>query len=414
MNKEQVEVTPMDIIIMKHKNAEKDIRKYMKKWKDQTKGESQWPEKGSFSEKLCRKMRYRIECWSELKKEKKENTEKKLQIVKWFEAEGQDRREKLNRIEKGQEVKGSAPSLQKHGELYKPPPYNEQYTLKPTGIYPMMSRGEEEEKDINMEIISGSIVGRITQGTAERQVMEQQGYPMEMGNRVEEEREWWQRNEQVQQILQQELNSTPNEQWKETPSRAQVQQDQRKVTYVESPLRTEGSQQHEDLIKGQRREREVRDPKVQIENLIQLHSEDEEGSVAVDDGHWLEVQGRVKITPEDGRQEREELKSVLQLYKAETEKGQETLKEMEEKVRLTTEKMQEMKIAGKELLQTTKEINQTQKQMAKQLRTEVRDGIALQQKAIDTSITVLEEIQELREQQQKEARSEEEREWKKA
>ncbi|MGL6081835.1 MAG: hypothetical protein ACRC4N_04990, partial [Gammaproteobacteria bacterium] len=84
MSKGQTEYTPADIIIMKHQDAEKDIKKYMKKWKDLTKGELQWPEGGTFNERVCEKMKYRIECWNNTKRERQEKTEKKLQILKDF------------------------------------------------------------------------------------------------------------------------------------------------------------------------------------------------------------------------------------------------------------------------------------------------------------------------------------------
>ena len=65
-------VTPADIIIAKHREEEKYIRKCMTKWHDGTTGELQWPKEGTFNEECCKEVKEMLRHNSEGKKGKRD------------------------------------------------------------------------------------------------------------------------------------------------------------------------------------------------------------------------------------------------------------------------------------------------------------------------------------------------------
>ncbi|KAJ8333561.1 hypothetical protein SKAU_G00415690 [Synaphobranchus kaupii] len=48
--------TPMDLIIKRHPEKKKQIRKYMEKWNKRTTGGQQWPKEGTFDPTCCDEM----------------------------------------------------------------------------------------------------------------------------------------------------------------------------------------------------------------------------------------------------------------------------------------------------------------------------------------------------------------------
>ncbi|XP_053335814.1 glutamic acid-rich protein-like [Clarias gariepinus] len=184
---------PVEIIVEQHRLLEKEIRKYMKKWHDKTKGYSnQWPTDGSFNIETCTQLRQKIISWGaeKKKKEMEEKLKLKLMIIDYFKEEGQRRQKRqqekteqqmMNMILKREkEIKeNEQKNKAKHEETeiqdgeeetfppppemcMRPPPYNteqpQENKVYPT--IPMMGVTTIEDEWTNVELqVNGTLKG---------------------------------------------------------------------------------------------------------------------------------------------------------------------------------------------------------------------------------------------------------------
>ncbi|KAK3541097.1 hypothetical protein QTP86_013352 [Hemibagrus guttatus] len=110
--------------------------------------ELEWPLEGTFNSEGYEKMKERLECWGEIKKESSEKTNRKTEIVKWFEIEGE--RQRAFREERKE--KATAPPAEELVER-KPPPYREMSDTQRAGIY-VLTESKQPQR-VSLEILDG-------------------------------------------------------------------------------------------------------------------------------------------------------------------------------------------------------------------------------------------------------------------
>ncbi|KAK3509629.1 hypothetical protein QTP70_007454 [Hemibagrus guttatus] len=99
-------------------------------------------------------MKERLECWEEIKKESSEKTNRKTEIVKWFEIEG----ERQRAFGEDRREKATAPPAEELVEQ-KPPPYREMSDTQKAGIY-VLTESERPQR-VSLEILDGHLEGQV-------------------------------------------------------------------------------------------------------------------------------------------------------------------------------------------------------------------------------------------------------------
>ncbi|KAJ8346444.1 hypothetical protein SKAU_G00278450 [Synaphobranchus kaupii] len=125
--------TPMDLIIKRHPEKKKQIRKYMKKWNKRTTGSQQWPLVGTFDPTCCDEIEAVIKHHKPNDKSDKREGKRlrESEVINWFQLEGKQYRDTMRAVREAIKDTGKEQehSKQKEAELTaplpspNPPPY---------------------------------------------------------------------------------------------------------------------------------------------------------------------------------------------------------------------------------------------------------------------------------------------------
>ncbi|KAJ8364922.1 hypothetical protein SKAU_G00137530 [Synaphobranchus kaupii] len=168
--------TPMDLIMKRHPEKKKQIRKYMEKWNKRTTGSQQWPREGTFDPTCCDEMEAVIKHHKPNDKSDKREGKRirENEVIQWFQLEGKQYRDTMKAVRDTMKETGKEQEHSKQKEAKQtapfpspnPPPYPGHAGPPRAGQYVQTSPAADAamtiEGKVEFQPLQGTVKMRVT------------------------------------------------------------------------------------------------------------------------------------------------------------------------------------------------------------------------------------------------------------